>query len=325
MARCPPVVRRPAAAAPGVGEVFYAALMDWVERVAGIRQYRRAGERAPHKPLLLLYALAHYQRHGDSPIRFSEAEAELAMLLREFGPPRETSPAYPFHHLVNDQGLWVVTTRDGPGSPGPILGALREREAAGRLGPELTKALADDSHLLAQLAHTLLDANFEPSLHPDICAAVGLDLERAELPKPPVAAGVRRRDPAFRRDVLTAYEYQCAFCGYDGTLSGSAVGLDAAHIRWFAFDGPDNVENGVCLCTLHHKLFDKGVLGLAEGVRIAVSAHFIARSPTARHHVLDLVGATVRPPQRGFPTPHPGHAAWHHDQVFRQPARPAAP
>lgn len=124
--------------------------------------------------------------------------------------------------------------------------------------------------------------------------------------------------------MLTAYEYQCAFCGYDGTLSGSAVGLDAAHVRWFAFDGPDQVDNGVSLCTLHHKLFDKGVLGLAEGSRVAVSVHFIVRSPAARAHVLDLAGMPVRPPQRGFAHPDPAHTAWHRDQVFRTPPRVTA-
>ena len=46
-------------------------------------------------------------------------------------------------------------------------------------------------------------------------------------------------------------------------LTGTAVALDAAHVRWRAFDGPDNIANGICLCVLHH-LFDKGVLGLSK-------------------------------------------------------------
>jgi putative restriction endonuclease len=186
----------------------------------------------------------------------------------------------------------------------------------------LAAALAGDSRLLAQLARTLLDANFESSLHPDICAAVGLDLEGAEMAEAASAVtGVRRRDPAFRQAVLTAYEFQCAFCGYDGMLGTTAVGLDAAHVRWFAFEGPDQVDNGVCLCALHHKLFDKGVLGLVGGSRVAVSVHFIARSSAARRHVLDLAGAPVRAPQRGFSPPATTHVQWHHEQVFRQPER----
>jgi len=29
-------------------------------------------------------------------------------------------------------------------------------------------------------------------------------------------------------------------------------------VRWFNIGGPDTVENGLCLCALHHKLLDKG-------------------------------------------------------------------
>lgn len=97
--------------------LFRLVAVDWVERAAGLRQWSRGGERAPHKPLLLLYALSRFQRHGDAPIPFDEAEAPLRELLREFGPPRPTSPAYPFHHLASD-GLWTVSTTSGEGSSG---------------------------------------------------------------------------------------------------------------------------------------------------------------------------------------------------------------
>ncbi|MFG3441971.1 hypothetical protein ACGF0J_32400 [Nonomuraea sp. NPDC047897] len=109
--------------------------MDWIERVAEIRRWTRGGERAPHKPLLLLYVLGRFQRHGNRPIPFSAAEAELRKLLKEYGPPRDTSPGYPFHHLTSD-GLWLVDTRHGPGSPGPELGRLRDSQATGRLHPD---------------------------------------------------------------------------------------------------------------------------------------------------------------------------------------------
>lgn len=83
-----------------------------------------------------------------------------------------------------------------------------------------------------------------------------------------------------------AYEYQCAFCGYDGALRRVCAGLNAAHVRWWAMDGPGTVDDGVCLCPLHHKLFDLGVLGVAEGWRISVSGNFVGTSPAARTHVL---------------------------------------
>ncbi|WP_433501136.1 phosphorothioated DNA-binding restriction endonuclease [Sphaerimonospora sp. CA-214678] len=298
--------------------------MDWVERVTSVNQWSRGGERAPHKPLLLLYALGCFQRQGGRPIPFSAAEADLKRLLQEFGPPRKTSPGYPFHHLTRD-GIWLVETAEGPGSPGSELGRLRDSRAAGRLHPDLVRALHDDSRLVAQIARALLDANFEPSLHPDICLAAGLDLTvleataaggdtRTEVPR-------TRRNPAFREQVLTAYEYCCAFCGYDGWLDGIAIGLDAAHVRWWAFEGPDEPANGLCLCALHHKLFDKGVFGLTHDLTISVSREFVGRTPTAREMVLSLAGRPVREPQPGLERVEPEYIDWHNQQVFRSPAR----
>lgn len=110
----------------------YGEPVDWLERVESIRRWSRGGERAPHKPLLLLLALGRLQRGGDDALRFVDIEADLGQLLREFGPPRPTSPGYPFHHLTND-GLWVVTTKDGRSSPGSGLTDLRTSGATGQL------------------------------------------------------------------------------------------------------------------------------------------------------------------------------------------------
>lgn len=91
-----------------------------------------------------------------------------------------------------------------------------------------------------------------------------------------------RRGPRWRADVLQAWDRPCAFCGYDGQLVGASVGLDAAHVRWFAFDGADDLDNGLALCVLHHKLFDLGVLGLDAAFRVLVSATFSARTAAGR-------------------------------------------
>ena len=59
----------------------------WLERIARIRQWSRNGERAPHKPLLLLYVLGRLQRIGSTEVPYAEAEPALAQLLQDFGPP----------------------------------------------------------------------------------------------------------------------------------------------------------------------------------------------------------------------------------------------
>ncbi|MFC7326168.1 phosphorothioated DNA-binding restriction endonuclease [Marinactinospora rubrisoli] len=298
--------------------------MDVVERVAGIRMGRSGGGRAPHKPLLLLYALGRFQRSGPGPIRYAEAEGPLKRLIRDFAPPRAGGPYYPFHHLANDDGVWVVSSDRGPGSPGASPKMLRESGAVGRLGPEIVRELVARPEVLPVLARVLLDDNFEPSLHSDICRAVGLDLADAGYTHVP-ARGGRRRDPVFRVAVLRAYEYMCAFCGYEGRLDdGAAVGLDAAHVRWWAFDGPDSVDNGLCLCALHHKLFDKGVLGLTDDRLIAVSAAFVGRTAAARAQVHALAGRELCGPAPAATGVRTDHIAWHRREVFHgEPRVPA--
>ncbi|MDX3749495.1 phosphorothioated DNA-binding restriction endonuclease [Streptomyces sp. AK08-02] len=299
--------------------------MDWLERTANLRQWTRSGARAPHKPLLFLYALGRFQQDADGELRFSAVEEDLQRLLAEYGSANRTSPAYPFHHLVSD-GVWEVRTERGPGSPGTGVLELRAVGAAGRLTPELRAALRREPSLLGRMARVLLDLNFPPSLHSDLCESVGLDLE---LELEPVETGQlsavvrRRRDPRMREQVLTAYEYQCAFCGYDGRIGAVPVGLEAAHVRWWAFDGPDDVDNGLCLCSLHHKLFDKGVLGVDDRHRILVSQRFVGRSPAAREHVIALADRPLIGPQPGAQPVAAVHRSWHTSQVFHGSPRPA--
>ncbi|MEV7189456.1 phosphorothioated DNA-binding restriction endonuclease [Kitasatospora sp. NPDC093102] len=291
--------------------------MDWLDRVARLRRWTNNGVRAPHKPLLLLYALGSYQRDAGGELPYSAVEKELKGLLAEYGPSHPTTPAYPFHHLVSD-GVWEVRTDRGPGSPGSGVGLLRSSGATGRLAPGLRAALGEEPALLGRMARVLLDAHFPSSLHADLCKAVGLDLEQAETGIVSGADGAarRQRDRRMRELILTAYEFQCAFCGYDGAIGASTVGLEAAHVRWWSHDGPDEVDNGLCLCSLHHKLFDKGVPGLGEGRRITVSDRFVGRSEASHRHVLALSGRPVIGTQPGRPPVANRRREWHARQVF---------
>ncbi|MFD5493700.1 phosphorothioated DNA-binding restriction endonuclease [Streptomyces sp. NPDC127091] len=295
--------------------------MDWAERAAELRQWSRGGVRAPHKPLLLLYALGRFQEDTDGELAYSAVEEDLKRLLAEYGPPRPTTPAYPFHHLVGD-GVWEVRSDRGDGSPGTGVRELRATHAAGRLVPELRVALRREPSLLGRMARVLLDANFPPSLHGELYEAVGLELEPAEATR--LTAVRRQRDRRMRELVLTAYEHRCAFCGYDGRIGSVPVGLEAAHVRWWAFDGPDDVDNGLCLCALHHKLFDKGVLGVGDQHRILVSQRFVGHGGAARAQVTELSGRPLLGPQPGTAPVAAPHRAWHLTQVFQGDPRPAA-
>jgi putative restriction endonuclease len=298
--------------------------MEWLERVTKLRRWTRGGERDPHKALLLLYAIGQLQRTGYQPIRYRDAEQSLDQLFAEFGPPKLAGPAYPFHHLASD-GLWEAATGRGGPSPGAERELLIATDVHGRLTPSFAKEMLADPTLMAQIVRVLLDINFESSLHLDLCAVAGLMPEIAQT------ASITRhldgtlprgqRDPMLRQLILLAYGCRCAFCGFEGWIGNSVVGLEVARLRWWAFDGQDDLSNCLCLCTLHRRLFDKGVLGITPSGKITVSKHFAGDTASARAFVLDLAGSQASPPGEGFAKPDVRNIDWHTRQVFRGPAR----
>ncbi|REE96818.1 phosphorothioated DNA-binding restriction endonuclease [Thermomonospora umbrina] len=293
--------------------------MEWVERITRIRRWTRGGERDPNKSLLLLFALGKMRREGYAPLRFRDVEKPLSALLTAFGPPKPAHPGVPFHHLAGD-GLWEVMTATGAPPPGPDPGALRAHDTVGRLTPRFAEALLGDRAMFARAVGTLLDLNFEPSLHDDLRSETGLPPGPAGTPYADPPPGRSPADMMLRQKTLVAYECRCAFCGYEGWIGDSVVGLEAARLRWRSFDGVDDLTNALCLCTLHHRLLDRGVLSLTSGGVILVSRHFVGATPTARTQVLALAGRVVQRPLAGLPAPSPRNTDWHTRQVFRTPA-----
>ena len=64
----------------------------------------------------------------------------------------------------------------------------------------------------------------------------GLDLAGSGKTAQPVRLRPRRR--GFAEEVLRAYAYQCAMCGFDGALGRYPVGIEAAHVRGTASAAP---------------------------------------------------------------------------------------
>jgi putative restriction endonuclease len=58
------------------------------DRFGDLTVWKRGDQRAPHKPLLVLYALAELER-GERWVSFREVDEKLQSLLVEFGPPRK--------------------------------------------------------------------------------------------------------------------------------------------------------------------------------------------------------------------------------------------
>lgn len=284
--------------------------------VTKINVWKRGDTRAPHKPLLLLLALGRCAVGKDRRIPFSQVEVDLGRLLREFGrPSSKVAPQYPFWRLQND-GLWVVDS-DHPmqsrkGKDDPKVTELRRANARGAFPEPIHDLLRRDPALVHEVAQAVLEEHFPESLWDELLSAVGLE-RRTGVDR-------RQRSADFRLEVLRAYQRRCAVCGFDLRVGDVLVGLEAAHIRWHCYQGPDEVSNGLSLCALHHKLFDKGAFTLGASLELVASQDLAGDEEALDRWVLRHHGAPIRPPQQDAYLPQPEYLAWHRREVFREPA-----
>jgi putative restriction endonuclease len=309
--------------------------IEVLDAFENIRRAQRAGVYAPHKPLLILLALARVQRGEPRMVEFAAIEALLKQLLAEFGPSSAAkSRHYPFWHLATDGhgALWDLSgpreVLKRPAGATPSLGELREHHIKGGFPADVDEALRHIPGLLQAVASRVLDTYFPSTLHADIVATLGLDLDGASelrdaapAPTAYTTAERRRRDPGFRERVLRAYEYRCCVCGFDLRIGHTPAGLEAAHIQWHHVGGPDIEPNGLSLCALHHKLFDLGVFTVEPAEhRVVFSQHAIAgnrgQQGELRHH-----GQRLLAPQQMDMRPAPAFLGWNQKNVFKAPAR----
>lgn len=279
--------------------------------------WKKGEERAPHKPLLLLYALGKCSRGEPRAIPFSEVDRELQELLHEFGPSRRSyHPEYPFWWLQSD-GLWELSqTKDlekRKGSGDPKKSELLKHHVLGGFPEPIYSLLRSDDRLVAEVAGEILERNFPSSIHEDLLQAVGIETAFQIVTE-------MKGDPDFRSRVMIAYEYSCAVCGLDVRLGDSQLGIEAAHIKWRQAGGPDIVPNGLALCVLHHKMFDRGAFTVSREGEVLVSEHAHGTCGF-QDWLLAFHGKKLREPQSPDYFPRTEYLKWHFKEVFRAPSR----
>ncbi len=288
-----------------------------------IQIWQRHGERAPHKPLLLLYAFGRIRSDGDRLATFKTIEPQLTRLLERFGRPRRTQhPLEPFKRLSND-GLWELK-RPAELQHIEDLDLTRKQvlkhEVEGGFPDEIYSFLHENPVVMDTAVRRLLYKHFATSLHDDIRRFVGLEIQVASLEDSHAdAIAVRKRDPRFREHVLRTYQRSCCVCGSVLRLDDDLLDLDAAHIKWHAHGGPDEVPNGLALCGFHHRALDRGAWGLRQsdsGWTIEVSPHLNGEGRTAAM-LWDFDKEPIRLPREADLLPSLEFVDWHRTQVFR--------
>ena len=284
-----------------------------LQRFRTLRQAISGDERAPHKPLLALYAIGKLLRGEDRLISYTDdIEENLENLLREFGPRRDRyNPQFPFWRLQND-GIWEVSDANRirqTSSGDAYITDLRNYNVSGGFNETVFEHLQNDSELTFEIVRILLNTHFTASLHEDILQVVGIEF--------PLQGFDTRIWPSnFRINVIRAYEYKCAVCGFDVKLGTMPLALEAAHIKWKSHGGPNKEVNGLALCILHHKLFDLGAFTLSKHLEILVSddAH---GTKGFKEWLMDFHGQKINFPQRQSYYPELEFIGWHVKEVFK--------
>ena len=250
-------------------------------------------------------------------LRFEAIEKELTDLLTQFGAPRKVPhPEYPFWFLKNEPGLWEVSSVNTivfPPKGQPSRATLIRTNAEGGFQPDVFQALANDESLRSRVIAELLESHFPQTLREDILQTLNLSVTGETI-------ACKQRDAQFRDKILSAYEYQCAVCGFNVRIGQIVIALEAAHIKWHQAGGPDIHQNGLALCSLHHKLFDRGAFTIHPNHSVLISEQAYGTGGFDEHLKRYHKQTLISPIRQSY-KPDDRFLKWHTEQVFLSPER----
>lgn len=286
----------------------------FLDLIDGINVWKKAGTRAPHKPLLLLIALARQDDCHSDTFAFRDIETCLSGLIREYGPYRRTiNPGYPFWRLQRDQ-LWEVTS-DGKmpvrtGNTDPKLTALRSHNARGNLPEWIRQILRNEPGLVKEAVDRILHAHFPEQLHERLLRDVGFADRRP--------GGTSEADEAktFYQEALVAYNYRCAISGFGLKRDNECFGLSPVLVRWRQAGGEFALRNAIVMSKLFADLFLSGIITVTTNLTVRVSGN-VELSPEAGRMLDAVSGTAIEVPSVQSLRPALSNLRWHNNQVFK--------
>ena len=113
---------------------------------------------------------------------------------------------------------------------------------------------------------------------------------------------VRVNQHLFRSIILSSYREECAICGLPVPRL-----LVACHIVPWALDPHNrmNPRNGLCMCSLHDRAYETGILLIDERLVVGVggNAQCYRSNDAFRRYISAFEGAALRLPERWHPDP----------------------
>jgi putative restriction endonuclease len=206
------------------------------------------------------------------------------------------------------------------GPTGPVeLGVLNDLgRISGRAQSAVRSISAGDFHRIIEIGFEE-QAPLLPRLDDDMSLS-GFDEEQTpfafDQQRERISVNLSRilRDRAFRRVVLRAYDERCAITGLKLINGRGRAEVAAAHIRPVEASGPDIVSNGIALSGTAHWMFDRGLISLADDLKILVSRQ--TNDLEGIRSIINKSGNALAP-RRISDRPHPHFLNWHREHCFK--------
>ena len=310
----------------------------YLERIGHLRVDRAHGL-APHKPILLLAVIEMIEEGlmRENQIPFSP---ELVEIFRRYWTRlthRSVNAVMPFFHLQSDQ-FWHLHANLG--YEAALKSSTHMRAVAALMKIVRFASLDEELFLLLKNRPTremirklIIDTYFNDS-RTDVESSISQGKRIREYQTDLIDKAKKRfhvretssslsiefrevRNPAFRRMIMSLYQYTCSVCGLRIITLDGLSAVDAGHIVPFSVSQNDDPRNGIGLCKIHHWAFDNGLIAIDDKYRLRVSETLDAKRPTEWLFTKLESESVILPLNSRF---HPSQEAlrWHRANRFRK-------
>jgi len=297
------------------------------------------GNRAPHKPFLLLSVLDLIAQ-GSLHSNLIEVTPELGALFSRYWAnvmpqERRGNLALPFFHL-RSSSFWHLLPIPGNET---LLESTRQVDSLFHLQKLILGAKLDDELFsLLQYEATrnalrmvLIQTYFASEYHATLLQAGAVNLQSylysqeliekvkyqaKEAPNPEAEYQANVRDQGFRRAVVRVYGERCAFCGVRMMTVDGHSAVDAAHIMPWSISHNDDPRNGIALCRLCHWTFDEGLASVSAKYTVLLSSD-LRTTHNFPGHLLTLDSRPILGPEDAVYMPDPESLNWHRHHIYR--------
>lgn len=311
-------------------------LLRYLKKLTHLNRASKNGEKAPHKPILLLSVLDSIasgeiveNRIEITPILVARFKDNWSRLVTSntFQP----NFSLPFFHLkMKSDGFWhlhtfygkeiLVTSSNSIRSFAQLKDsveyayfdkALFEILLQPKAREEVYQILMDkyfNGHGTIQKQSGLFEILANQILN-DTSKEYQRQIEKADEEEVFVRCGV------FKKVVPKIYDYSCCISGMR-VISGFDIQMvDACHIVPFSVSHDDTITNGISLSPNFHRAFDRGLISLNEDYRVIVSNSF--SESNSNFALKAFEGKQILLPQEKHHLPSIENIKWHNEKIFK--------